>query len=171
MATHSQAPIARDQTLQTKKSYSDSLSENADSRDIQPKQNPISRLFGLILFWSRRYPRLYAPLLECHSFVCRIRLMLVSEEYRSRYRHRFDKSVDAGPFLESCDGGYQICTRTQQRIQDMRRIFQMELPEAPVDALHLQLFFQGWNCGEEWARKCHGSGNIPLHAREDQTPP
>jgi len=150
------ATIEVDQDLQRQKSCSGSCAEKVGN-GRQPMRSPMSRLFDLILSWSYREPRLYVSLLEWRSFLCRIRLALGSESYRNRYKNWFD----LGPFAESSNGGHQICKRTQQRKQDMQKIFHEELHGVNPNALHLQLFFLGWNCGEEWANKCHGIDNIP----------
>jgi hypothetical protein len=53
----------------------------------------------------------------------------------------------------------------------MQRIFRPEFLGVDQNALNFRLFFEGWNCGEEWAIKNYGSDNISPHPQKDNAQP
>jgi hypothetical protein len=116
------------------------------------EEKPTAKLYRLLVKWSSRFPFLYISLLEIRSLVFRIRLARRLDIYR--------KGIGFGPMAEAdtC-AGVRLCRRTDQRIQDMQKIFQGEWGMKNPSWTDLKLFLSAWDCGEEWKRKSRDIDN------------
>jgi hypothetical protein len=95
---------------------------------------------------------LYIFLLEIRSLLFRMRLAHGLDIYR--------KGIGFGPVAEE-DGrtGLRLCQRTDQRIQDMQKIFRTEWGMKSPSYIDQRLFLLAWDCGEEWGRKSRDIDN------------